>query len=290
MITCLALSASLDVTYLVDSFEVGAIHRPSRVLKLPGGKALNVARAIAVLGAPVGAIAVFGGHTGELMAELLADSGVALRVVRDVAETRSCVTIADEAGLTEIYEPSAPLGPGVLDAVVGELARLEDTSWLVLAGSVPDGTDLAVLGRAILGCRERGIRIAIDTHGAALTALLESVQPDLVKVNRFEAAALLGEPTDAPLERLAEGLRARTGRLVVVTDGAHGAIAVDGESVVSVGPPVRGLYSVGSGDCFLAGFLVALDSGATLSGALALATATAAANAATPGAALFQTP
>ena len=52
MITVLLLSPSLDVTYLVDEVTVGEIHRPHTVLRSPGGKGLNLARAAHRRGEP----------------------------------------------------------------------------------------------------------------------------------------------------------------------------------------------------------------------------------------------
>ena len=290
MIACLALSASLDVTYVVESLAVGAIHRPTTTLKLPGGKALNVARAAAAFGEPVRAIAVLGGSAGRSVEKLLDEEGIDARVIWSAAETRSCVTIAseDDGRLTEIYEHPTPVGLRAQVAVESDLDGLpDDTSWLVLSGSVPADVDLGSLARALTRCRQRGIRIGLDTHGAALTGLIDLIQPELVKVNRAEAGDLLATPTAEP-DALAAGIRERSNGLVVVTNGAQGAVALgDAGLVVSKPVEIIGRYPVGSGDCFLAGFLVATVRGLPLERAMAAAAACAGANAAVPGAAVF---
>lgn len=304
MITCLALSVSLDVTYLVDSLGVGEIHRPRSTLKLPGGKALNVARAVANLGESAAAVAILGGHTGELIAHLLASSDAAasieVRPIHTAAETRSCVTIvaADTGLLTEVYEPASPIDVDVWADVARAVAdlRADDAPWLVVSGSIPGGVDLGSLARLLSECRDRGIRIAVDTHGAGLAALV-GVHPDLVKVNRAEAQELLDQqvtglaaPTGpaAELEALAAGIHGLTGGLIVVTDGAAGSIALDAAGTTrATAPTTVGRYSVGSGDTFLAGFLVAWQHGLPVAQRLEVASACAEANAAVPGAAVF---
>jgi 1-phosphofructokinase family hexose kinase len=290
VIAALALSASVDVTYVVDSLTVGEIHRPDTTLKLAGGKALNVARALVALGEPVRAIAVLGGSAGAFVERLLADEGVDTRVLWSDVETRNCVTIAStESGkLTEVYERPTPVGVLAQAEVERELDDLSgDVSWLALSGSIPSDVDLTSLGSALTRCRERGIHVALDTHGEALAALIDLVHPELVKVNRAEAAELLLAPT-GDTATLAAGIRSRSSGLVVVTDGANGSLAF-GEQGVAVSPPVDlvGRYPVGSGDCFLAGFLVATVRGLTFERALAVAASCAAANAAVPGAAIF---
>jgi 1-phosphofructokinase family hexose kinase len=290
VIAVLALSASVDVTYVVASLAAGEIHRPTTTLKLPGGKALNVARAAAALGEPVRAIAVLGGSAGRFVQALLADEDVDARVLWSDVETRSCVTIAsaDDGRLTEVYEQPTPIGQRAQTEVERELDELPgDVSWLVLSGSIPSDVDLPSLAFALTRCRQRGIRIALDTHGEALAALIDLVRPELVKVNRAEASELLLTPSaDTPV--LAAGIRGRSGGLVVVTDGANGSLALgEGGVVVSKPVDVVGRYPVGSGDCFLAGFLVATVRGLTLDQALAVAATCAGANAAVPGAAIF---
>lgn len=281
MITCLALSPALDVTYLVPSVEVGRIHRPHTVLRNAGGKALNVARATAVLGGEAHAVAALGGRVGMLVADLLEASGIPLAAVETGGETRTCLTIAadDAEGLTEFYEPAAPLADGVVRAAVG---LLPPGGLVVLAGSIPP-LDLDLLVDLL-----RGRRLVIDTHGAALAALIDRADPEIVKVNRTEAAALVGSPEDDPLEHLAAALRERSGGTVVVTDGTAGSLAVDERGMHRAVPdPVRGRYAVGSGDSFFAGLLVGLERGDALPDALLLAAASGSANAQVPGAAVF---
>lgn len=285
MITFLGLSPSLDLTYLVDDVRVGAIHRPRRVLALPGGKSLNAARAAATQKADVTAIAPLGGANGERMTRELQSDGVHVVVVPRAGETRQCVTVFGDnetVDPTEFYEPPIALDDAAWREIVGALRGVA-VGWLAVSGSVP-ATHASDLAELLADASRRGIRIAVDTHGDALAAILERVRPDLVKVNRGEAAELLGAGSAASL---AGRLQRRGARLAIVTDGADGAVAADGAAVLRAAPPVHGRYAVGSGDCFLAGALVALDRSGSTRDALTLATALAAANTLQPGAALF---
>jgi 1-phosphofructokinase family hexose kinase len=281
VIRCLALSAALDVTYLVDDFTVGGIHRPSAVLPSAGGKALNVARVVERLGSPVWALAVLGGHTGRRVRDLLT---LPVEVIEHDAETRTCISIASGGALTELYEPAVPLDPTTWRrAADALLAAVEPGDWVAISGSQPDGTipDLAAL---VARLRERGTRVAVDTHGAALAALTPTL-PDLVKVNRAEASKLLATEADTDAAALAAQLAALTGGVAVVTDGEHGSHGATPEGLVSIAPdPVRGAFPVGSGDSYLAGLLHGLAGGVSLPQALRFAAACASANAAIPGA------
>lgn len=285
MITFLGLSPSLDLTYFVDDVRVGAIHRPHTVLQLPGGKSLNAARAAAAFGGEVTAITPLGGANGERIARELPAEGLRVVVVPSAAETRRCVTVfSDDVSVapTEFYEP-APTLEGAAWQAITNAVRDVSNGWLALSGAVPAAHAADIAG-VLTEAARRGIRIAVDTHGVALAAILERVRPALVKVNRGEAIELLGDGSAA---QLAARLHDRGVGLAIVTDGADGAVAADGTEVVHAAPPVRGRYAVGSGDSFFAGALTALDRGASTRETIALATALGAANTLRPGAALY---
>ena len=72
----------------------------------------------------------------------------------------------------------------------------------------------------------------------------------------------------------------------IVTRGVHGAVASTTTGTWAVGSVparLRGPYSVGSGDAFLAGYAVALARGEPPADALRLGAAAGTANARTPG-------
>lgn len=287
MITVAGYSPSLDVTYVVDSLIEGEIHRPETVLRCAGGKALNMARAAATLGAQTCVVGILGGHTGRFIAETLAASGVEVREVDGGLETRTCVSVAaeDSPALTEIYEHATPVSAEVWATFVEELTDTLSTrsGWLSVSGSVPRGLPADAVGGLVEIAESMGIRTAVDTHGFALPGALDA-RPDLVKVNRAEAAELLVRPLESDLVTMARAIAERTGGTVVLTDGHDGSVAVRGPEAWSVhAPNVRGRYPVGSGDSYLGGLVHSLDAGADLPDALRTAAASGIANAMVPG-------
>jgi 1-phosphofructokinase family hexose kinase len=284
VITALALSPALDVTYLTDRITLGAIHRPSTVIRLAGGKALNLARAAATLGTDVRVIAPLGGHTGRLVAELAEAAGLHLDVVPVDGETRTCVSIIEtDTTATEFYEPPSAIDRHAWQALAERMAVAPPGGWTAVSGRIPDSIPVDELAVAL---RARGERIAIDGSGAGMRALIEQVQPDLVKINRAEALELVGDRDG--IAGLAAAVRAISGGAVIITDGSHGAVAADSTGTWTAAPdPHPGRYGIGSGDSFLAGVLVALDAGRDLAAALAEGSAAGSANARTPGAGVF---
>lgn len=303
MISALALSPSLDVTYVIG--DLAGIQRPLEVRRVGGGKALNAARVAAVLGAQVRAVAVLGAGSGDDVAADARAHGVDVHVVAGEEPTRMCVSIlaAHREGLTEIYERAVPLDARTISRAVAEAVDLaaRDGGWWLVSGGLPSTIVPEAVGETVALLREAGSRVAVDSHGDALAGAV-AARPDLVKVNRAEAVELLGFAYDTPGSDLVTALRGRAGGLAVVTDGADGAWAAGGvvgrdRDDVTDGTVVVharldghfGRFPVGSGDSFLGAMLVMLDTGGPLVEAVVLGVAAGAANAQEPGAGVLST-
>lgn len=288
MITVAGLTPSVDLTYVVDHLELGRIHRPTEVVRRAGGKPLNFARAAATLGADVSIVAVLGGWIGDWLAEELVRAEIAVQRVATPVLTRTCVSIssADAAELTELYEYAEPI-PAEVWAEAREALTAQLSSrpgWLVISGGPPRGLPPTGLAELAELAHHTGCRVAADTHGASLVPLLHS-HPELVKINRSEAAGVLGVDPWTDLAEMAKRLQDKTGGTIVLTDGAAGSLglAADGQVYRVAAPSQRGRFGVGSGDSYLGGLLTSLDRGESLEQALRLATAAGVANAQIPG-------
>ncbi len=292
MITVAGLTPSVDLTYLVERLELGRIHRPTQVVRCAGGKPLNLARAAAALGAEVAVVAVLGGWTGEWLGAELSRARIGVVPVLTPALTRTCVSISsgDSDELTELYEFADPIPADVWDRLRQELSAAlgGGSGWFAISGGPPRGLEPGALAELADLAHAAGARVAVDTHGSSLPPLLDA-RPELVKINRSEAAEVLGVDALSPLAAMAAALQARTGGLVVLTDGSAGSLGRDADGRLHpVAPPqLRGRFPVGSGDSFLGGLLTALDRGDDLAAALRLATAAGVANAQQPGPAIF---
>jgi 1-phosphofructokinase family hexose kinase len=289
MIVCVSANPSIDKLFEVGHVTTGAVHRPLHFVQVAGGKGLNVARAANALGADAQVAALLGGHTGRWIADVLEAEGIQGHFAWTEAETRSCLSVADQAGkLTEFYETGQEIDDQAWDgfsAVVKE--RLEGASWLILSGSLPVGAPPGGYADLIGAARSKGVCVALDTRDESLACALPA-GPDIIKVNAAEAGDLVGSPVADPqqLAAVTTELRARAGgkAIVILTRGTAGAVGVVGDTWWRGRSDVRGPYPVGSGDAFLAGMVTALDRGAEWRQTLALALGAGAANAEQQGA------
>ncbi|MGR2752952.1 1-phosphofructokinase family hexose kinase [Agromyces arachidis] len=298
MIVTLTVNPSLDRTVELDHELLrGEVQRVARDVEEPGGKGVNVTRALTASG--VDSVAVLPGRADDPLVVSLGSAGLPVVTVPIAARLRSNITITEPGGVTtKLNEPGPELSEDEQSALVEAIARrAADAEWLVLAGSLPPTLDAAFYVRVVRAARAAGAtaRIAVDTSGAPLAALLDSGEPvDLIKPNGEELAELAGEPDAEALEadpgRVAEvaaRLAPRGIRSALVTLGARGAVLVQGEDAwFAPAPRIVPRSTVGAGDSSLAGYLLALTEGAEPERALSQAVAHGAAAASLPGSAV----
>ena len=291
-VVCVAVNASVDKIAAVARLVPGEIHRPELLSVVPGGKAVNVARAATRLELEAVVVPVVAGHAGAWLVEALAVEGIRARAVTIEGETRTCLTILDRSTgrLTEVYEPGPPLGATgwarLEAAVTAELAADGARSVVVMSGSLPPGAPDDGYARLVTLARRAGARSVVDADGAVLARAI-AARPWLVRVNADEAARATGQEPGGEAQALAaaRALRADGAVIALITRGVEGAVLVDEHGAAwRVGPPPEhGQYPVGSGDSFLAGFLRGIGEGVSTAQAARLAIAAGAANALHPG-------
>src|ERR1700733_3668383 len=89
MIITVTLNAAIDKTLEVPSFTPGRRHRTVDQITMPGGKGVNIARAIKQLGQPVIATGLAGGATGTRIMEALEAESILTDFVRIQDEART---------------------------------------------------------------------------------------------------------------------------------------------------------------------------------------------------------
>lgn len=261
MIVTLTLNPSLDRTIEVDRLVRGTMTRAASVRLDPGGKGVNVSRALLANQVPSVAVVPVGGPDGEQLVRLLEADAIPHRAVRVAGRTRSNVTIAEPDGVvTKLNEPGEPLSGAELDAVADAvLGETESASWVVACGSLPPGVPAGIYAQMCEFFTRAGVRVAVDASGPALPVAVEA-NPILIKPNREELAEAVGWPVGSlgDVVEAAGQLRRRGAGTVLASLGADGAVLVEEDGVTVGEAPVTGARStVGAGDALLAGFLAA---------------------------------
>ncbi|MEH3147318.1 MAG: 1-phosphofructokinase [Methylobacterium frigidaeris] len=290
-VVTLTLNPAVDLTVTLDRLEPGSVHRAREARADAGGKGLNVARCLADWGVPVAACGLLGRDNAGPFEAVLAQKGIADRLIRVAGETRTNLKLLDRASgdTTDVNLPGLAAGPADLAAVAATLADLAAPGSLaVLAGSLPAGLAPETYADLTATLKARGARVVLDASGPALAAALAAeTLPDLVKPNRHELEEWAGArlASRAAVTEAARGLHRRGIALVVVSLGAEGALFVAGGEAWHAHPPAIPVAStVGAGDALVAGLVAGLHAGLPLPDTARLALAFAAGKLTRPGA------
>ena len=271
MIITVTLNTAIDKTLAVPNFRLGRRHRSVDQTTMPGGKGVNIARAIKRLGRPVIATGFAGGATGTRIVEALTAESILTDFVRINEESRTNTAVLDPTtGVqTELNERGPAVTEHEMELFRDKLLYLAQGAQIcVFAGSLPRGVDPDVYGGLVKELRKLGVTTVVDTDGEPLRHAVRA-EPDVASPNAREAEELVGHEFNDDEERtlaIAEivELGAREA-IMTVPDGCFAQIATE------TGPQryrVRVVEqearaAVGSGDAFLAGYVAARYSGGT---------------------------
>ena len=280
---------ALDRTIAVDELVPGHVHRAARSAVVGGGKGVNVARALAAMGATSRTVVMAGGPTGRQALDLLAAEGLPVVHSACAGDTRSCLTVLDRATVTVFNEQGPRLeGPEWRRYEREVAAALSPGGLFACSGSLPLGAPPDAVARLVDLAHEVGCAAACDCSGDFLVNVLTQ-GPELVAPNLAEAEAVLhggrGEAVEAGPDALARAadaasrLTARGAQAAVVTAGAAGVAVASQDGIERLeAPKVSALNPVGAGDSLVAGVLLGLSRGRSLSESVVLGVAMASAS------------
>lgn len=286
------LNLSVDKTVLVPGFKPGGIYRLKDTLTLPGGKGVNVARALRSLGIETPIAGFVSGHNGRWIAESLEREAFEAYLQRHAGgESRVCYTVADSGGVTTDLNEEGPLVPAAAqEAFLRRFTALAPRfRAAAVCGRTPAGLKKGFYAELVRRAAKRGCFAIFDTSGPSLAEAAAAGAAG-IKVNRDEFEELCGRRFSPGL--VAEFFRGKAGRglkLLAVTDGSAPAYAASPFGLWRISPPgLRGLRSaVGAGDSFMAGFLYGFLNGFAFERTLQLAAGAAASDCLSVGAGLI---
>jgi len=265
-IICITPNVALDRTLVVPDFEVGNISRIKKAIAVPGGKGLNVLRAVRILGGNPVAMGLLAGHTGRMIAEMVEADGYSADWTWYEGETRICTIIAPPDGNSTVINESGEIASSDWDSLVDDICRIADddaTGAICLCGSLPLGAPEHAPADLVARLTGMGKQVWVDTSKAYLKNAI-SAKPYAVKVNADEIGEALGQTVDSieqiravGAELIADGIA-----VVVITLGKDGAMLMTKDVTVKAIPPmIQPVDPIASGDCVHAGIVTALANG-----------------------------
>ena len=254
---CICMSPAVDVTVKLPCAPKGEgeIFKDVAEDENVGGKAVNVARWLALRGADVECGGLLGEDNDRPFVKELAKYSIADRFVRVPGATRRNEMVTWPGGSVKLNRAAFPgLGKDeaarLCDAVVStQPPASAESQVVILSGSLPPAISKDFYAKAVAHFKSNGWTTVLDASGEAMRLALES-GPDLIKPNAEECEPLVGfVPKTAEDFAKATALLREKAAHVVISDGGAGAW-FDGEFVAA--PKVDVVDTTAAGDSLLA--------------------------------------
>ena len=234
-IMTVTLNPAVDKTYTTQGVVVGHVNRMRTMMKIAGGKGVNVTKILRQYGCEVAATGFLGGYSGRFIEEELEKRGAECRFVHVAGETRSNMNIlADDGYVTEILEP----GPMISDRERQEFLEQYDTllsecGLVVLSGSVAQGIEEDIYETLIMRANASSVPVYLDSSGESMRLGMRA-KPKFVKPNWTELDYIMGHRIMDREEIIesAEFLRRKGIHRVIVSMGSKGLLSVTESGVL----------------------------------------------------------
>lgn len=256
--------ANVDLTGQSSGPFLPGDSNPGSLSQSPGGVGRNIAENLARLGRPVSLVSLIGRDPqGNWLAERITEAGIGVDgLLRHPDRPTSSYLAMNDAdghliGAIADMGITADLTPERLAPLQ---SRLIAADTLIVEANLPEAS-LAWLAQLPL----RG-RLYADAVSASKAPRLQPLlhRLDGLKVNRAEAAALLGEPVDDD-EALADRFLAAGVGLLILSLGADGVFLATAEERLHRSPFAGSVRNdTGAGDALFAGIVHSARGGATL--------------------------
>jgi 1-phosphofructokinase len=288
MIYTVTMNPALDKTVICNDFGVGKVNREQQMVVDPGGKGINVSKALSTFKCKSIAVGIVGGGTGNTLKTMLEHQQIHYDFVNVFGETRVNTKIIDldNNQTTELNEVGPIISGNDLNSLETKLKNyIKKGDYVVFGGSLPSGVEVTYYEKVVNMVHDLGAFAIIDTSKDALKHAIEG-KPFLIKPNYHELLDFTNKDSlsEDEIVGVTKDLINQGIGHVVVSLGEKGAIYTDEEVVYRCHPlKVEAKNTVGAGDAFLAAMTYGLSKNLDKKEILKLAVATSASAVMTEG-------
>jgi 6-phosphofructokinase 2 len=287
-IVTLTMNPALDIATETESIVPTEKLRCAEPRYDPGGGGINVARAVHRLGGATIAVFPVGGLSGQMLCRLIGGEGVASAAVPIDGITRESFAVVerDSGKQYRFLLPGPHVSAHDQARCLDELtAQAVGADYIIASGSLPPGSPADLYARAADIARARDARFVLDTSGPALSGAGKGVfliKTSLSELEQLNGAAIRSEPDQ---ERAARAVIERgCAEILVLSLGGQGALLATRDATRRFPAiPVPAQSSIGAGDSMVAGMILSLTRGGTLTEAVRFGMAAGAAALLSPG-------
>lgn len=265
MILTVTLNPAIDKLLVLKDFVIHKLHRldADEISFIgPGGKGVNIALNLKLLGDEVLATGFAGGHSGHLLCDKIRQAGITTSFIFSPGLTRTNISILDKEKetLTEINDFGQKIPAEDQDFFIENYRKLLNrVNFVVLAGSLPEGIDTSFYHKLIMIARREKKRIILHTSPNYIDELIDT-SPFLINPDMRSYHRLLGKPCDGINQFLDVGrhilVKNADTEIVLFTHRIENVVAVTrGMSYILRPEKLHIINMLGYADAYLAGFI-----------------------------------
>ncbi|MHA1149227.1 MAG: 1-phosphofructokinase family hexose kinase [Promethearchaeota archaeon] len=299
------LNPTIDQIYEIENFEIGGTFKVKSSITYPVGKAISFALGIRELNDNpdiLHVVACIGKNEIPLYSRFLKERNIKFEFIPIEGTTRSNKTINDpiQGTTTHVRERGFNLSSKEFNNLELSLKKITSEGDIcVFSGSLPPNLGSFVYRDLIILTKSLEAITVIDSSGPPLIQALDAY-PAIIKPNLVELSQILGDASinkaflkqPNSLKIISEKARkliALDLSIILVTLGAEGALCITKDQILYGNIELKDVIdTVGSGDSFLAGFMLNYYLKKELLDCFRLAIATGAANTLVSGPGIFK--
>ncbi|HEY0090381.1 MAG TPA: hexose kinase [Candidatus Lokiarchaeia archaeon] len=304
-ILAILLNPTIDQIYNIERFYVGGTFKVNTSKIYPVGKAISFSLGVSELYKEkkiVKVIACIGEDEIPIYSEFLSSYNIDFEFVSVKGKTRSNKTINDliKRTTTHIREKGFDLTAKNLENLTKKLkSNVKKNNICVFCGSIPPNIRSNIYFDLINLCKSKKAICILDSNEQPLIEGIKS-NPKIIKPNLLELSQILNDPklNELDFSKIKEAMNIIIAKakillnkeleIILVTLGNKGAILISNNLILYGNVVVENpIDTVGSGDSFLAGFVLNYLKKSDLENCFKCAIACGAANTLTPGPGIF---
>lgn len=273
MILTVTLNPSVDTLYKLDTLNIDSVNRTAP-LKVLGGKGVNAARVLSILGSQAIVTGFLGGYNGQYFSDnlnvLLKNNPMKNEFIKCHDETRNCITIMHDSGKqTEINELGPRISNNELNQLLSKIKIIINThsiNIVVISGNIPIGVDEDIYYQLIslINSLNPDTKVILDTSQDVLKKTLKLCNenctfPYAIKPNIHELKEISPIASN-DIAKLISACSMDNIPIVIVSMGSKGCFAKIKSSIYSATvKPITAVNPTGSGDSSVGALAYAIE-------------------------------
>lgn len=263
MLRIVCLNPVIDRMYYIDNFTASQQYKEIQPQIFVGGKGVNTARVIALLGEKCELYGFVGGANGKLVIEDMESNGVDFTPFYIKGETRTTINIINRNNHmeTEITEPGVQIGIKEEEQFIDRLANDINSGDMIICSGIPmKGMSSNIYQKISFICENKGAKCVLDANSDYLRNSFPG-KYFFMKPNFDELLDLFQTKCECNIENIIKfgkrALKMGVNNILVSTGGEGGILLGEDGIYQAIIPDEPIVSTIGSGDATVSGFCVA---------------------------------